>query len=856
MISGGEIRMQPGSEIVVNSSYEFVLWSVNANGGIHGCTKLWKGITAQANAHVWVQYSMLQDAYNAVVALAHSKISIHDNKFNKNFIGVHVPDQSVWSPVTLVSLFYNNEFTCLGSNCVLLPHYGTAASKADTIPYAGIVVNKTNMSIGSHNYFSNLRYGVVVNGSTFSSHRSRFEDLIFNFIDGGSSTGIGIESSYSIISSTSDVFKNLNIGINSTTNAGQTVRRDSFLNLRYGVLSTRTVLYTAVDNSYFSNYKNGGIYEYRATSGIRMNVNNNEAVNYENVIPNTFLNIIQAHSSGFGNSHINDNDLRLGHRSSGIALNTSYMHMVYRNSISYTPVVPSGFFTLSAGIKAYSTQGSAIFDNHISSSSPVIEELKGLDIRNSKENMISCNYINNTHEAVYFSGNCDNTDFRLNTFDDAVVQGLFMTPTALIGEQSNKCNSWTGSILNPDTPNVMANFTYLTPFYRNLSLFKVNTCAAPLWPSSIYPSQPCDGSPMRWFQLYESNFNCGEDITCTEETRNAGTGYDPMRDGITANDYRLLEYEGEGLLPITYRSMTKYLYSRLYNYPRMPGQDERTEAFLSNIRGTDLDKVVQLEAGIRHYLSEYPDNAVFGIEATIQLNERMEQRSVLDSLILREEDPIVLEALYEQRNILSEEIDGLFHAISEELAQFEEIKSDILDVLREIQQSILGEDEFSVLEKQYYGVLIELLGRSEKQLSQEEAAVIRGIAGLCSYEYGEVVYNARLLYESVEVVDYDDELLCSEIQLKKEVDVVTDEESYTIYPNPASGEFTVMLTGEEIRNKEMEILNPGGKVVKRIRLANEINTIDVSGLSSGLYMVRIADQEKNHKVKKLIIIKK
>lgn len=858
MISGGEIRMQPGSEIVVNSSYEFVLWSVNANGGIHGCTKLWKGITAQATAHVWVQYSLLQDAYNAVVALAYSKISIHDNKFNKNFIGVHVPDQSVWSPVTLVSLFYNNEFTCLGSNCVLLPHYGTAASKADTIPYAGIVVNRTNMAIGSYNYFSGLRYGVVAYGSTFSSHRSKFEDLIFNFIDGGAPTGIGIESSYSIISSTADVFKNLNIGINNTTNVGQTVRRDSFLNLRYGVLSTRTVLYTAVDNSYFSNYKNGGIYEYRATSGIRMNVNNNEAVNYENVIPNTFLNIIQAHSSGFGNSHINDNDLRLGHRSSGIALNTSYMHMVYRNSISYTPVVPSGFFTLSAGIKAYSTQRSAIFDNHISSSSPVIEELKGLDIRNSKENMISCNYINNTHEAVYFSGNCDNTDFRLNTFDDAVVQGLFLEPIAIVGEQMNKCNTWTGSILDPDTANVMANFKYLSSLYKDFSLFKVNTCAAPLWPSSIYPVQLCDANLTNWFQLTMDVFDCGEDIACTEETRNAGTGYDPMRDGITANDYRLLDGAGEGLLPITYRSMTKYLYSRLYNYPQMPGQDGRTETFQSNIRGTDLDKIVQLETGIRRYLSEYPDNAVFGIEAVIQLNEKMRQQNILDSLILGEENPVVLEELYEQRNILSEEIGGLFNTISEELVQFEEIKNDILNGLRGIQQSILGEDEFSILEKQYYGVLTELLGRSEQQLSPEEAGIIRGIAGLCPYEYGEVVYSARLLYESVEVVDYDDELLCSEIQLKKEADVATDEwkEHYTIYPNPAFGEVTVMLTEEEIKNKEMEIFNPGGQVVKRVRLANEINTIAIGELPSGLYMVRIADQEKNHKVRKLVIIKK
>lgn len=635
--------------------------------------------------------------------------------------------------------------------------------------------------------------------------------------------------------------------------------RDSFINVSYGIYSEGTQSSLNVNNSYFTEYDFNAIQERSAANNISVTIRNNVAVNYDSLYINIFLNLLQTHSTGIGDSHIDNNVLHLHQLGNGIGLTGSGSHLIYDNTIYYTSSPTMTPFLQPIGIEVRGgSQGNSIFNNIIKSSIPATVEMRGIHIENSQENIVSCNYIDNTHSAVYFSGNCDNTDFRLNTFDDAVVQGLFMTPTAIIGIQENKCNSWTGSILNPDTANVMANFTYLSDFYRDYSLFKVNTCAAPLWPSSIYPVQLCDANPTNWFQLTMDVFDCGEDITCTEETRNAGTGYDPMRDGITANDYSLLDGAGEGLLPITYRSMTKYLYSRLYNYPRMPGQDERTEAFQSHIQGTDLDKVVQLEAGIRHYLSEYPDNAVFGIEATIQLNERMEQRSVLDSLILREEDPIVLEALYEQRNILSEEIDGLFHAISEELAQFEEIKSDILDVLREIQQSILGEDEFSVLEKQYYGVLIELLGRSEKQLSQEEAAVIRGIAGLCSYEYGEVVYNARLLYESVEVVDYDDELLCSEYRFKKEADVVTDEpkETYAIYPNPSSGELRVVLTGEEIKNKEMEILNPGGQVVKRVRLANEINTIDVSGLSSGLYLVRIADQEKNHKVRKLVIIKK
>jgi hypothetical protein len=68
-----------------------------------------------------------------------------------------------------------------------------------------------------------------------------------------------------------------------------------------------------------------------------------------------------------------------------------------------------------------------------------------------------------------------------------------------------------------------------------------------------------------------------------------------------------------------------------------------------------------------------------------------------------------------------------------------------------------------------------------------------------------------------------------------------------IYPNPTQNKFTVEIG----KNVTLEILNLQGQLISKFNLINPINTIDVSELTRGVYMLYIKS-ENELTVKKMI----
>ena len=82
----------------------------------------------------------------------------------------------------------------------------------------------------------------------------------------------------------------------------------------------------------------------------------------------------------------------------------------------------------------------------------------------------------------------------------------------------------------------------------------------------------------------------------------------------------------------------------------------------------------------------------------------------------------------------------------------------------------------------------------------------------------------------------------------------TDEGTIAIYPNPTEGKLAVKLSDfESIENSRIQLFNVSGKLVfNKFNLSNT-NTIDLSGHSSGTYIMKIKVGESIHEWK---IIKK
>jgi Secretion system C-terminal sorting domain len=77
---------------------------------------------------------------------------------------------------------------------------------------------------------------------------------------------------------------------------------------------------------------------------------------------------------------------------------------------------------------------------------------------------------------------------------------------------------------------------------------------------------------------------------------------------------------------------------------------------------------------------------------------------------------------------------------------------------------------------------------------------------------------------------------------------------FTLFPNPTTGYFTFTLDteGVEINNAKVQIFNLQGQEVYNTKVNNSINSIDISHLNKGFYLVKVSDKTKAS-VKKLVL---
>ncbi|MCF8228961.1 MAG: T9SS type A sorting domain-containing protein [Bacteroidales bacterium] len=64
------------------------------------------------------------------------------------------------------------------------------------------------------------------------------------------------------------------------------------------------------------------------------------------------------------------------------------------------------------------------------------------------------------------------------------------------------------------------------------------------------------------------------------------------------------------------------------------------------------------------------------------------------------------------------------------------------------------------------------------------------------------------------------------------------------YPNPSKGELVVELNQTDLQNLNLQILDASGKLVSSKAINRSTNNIDISSLKSGLYLIRVYDQEE------------
>ncbi len=81
---------------------------------------------------------------------------------------------------------------------------------------------------------------------------------------------------------------------------------------------------------------------------------------------------------------------------------------------------------------------------------------------------------------------------------------------------------------------------------------------------------------------------------------------------------------------------------------------------------------------------------------------------------------------------------------------------------------------------------------------------------------------------------------------------VLSEANLTLYPNPVSDQLNIQFEKYSNEVIEMEIVDITGKVVKRDRLFNKFNTVDLGSIANGTYFVKLQNGEFSKSFKILV----
>lgn len=68
-------------------------------------------------------------------------------------------------------------------------------------------------------------------------------------------------------------------------------------------------------------------------------------------------------------------------------------------------------------------------------------------------------------------------------------------------------------------------------------------------------------------------------------------------------------------------------------------------------------------------------------------------------------------------------------------------------------------------------------------------------------------------------------------------------------PNPVNNILTVKTVGASGKDPSLRLMDLTGKLIKEVPVTSAATTIDMSGLSSGMYMIRYTDESFNHTIK-------
>lgn len=856
LISGGEVRMQPGSEIEIKSNYNLYITNVNVNEGIHGCDAMWKGILINPNAYLGMDLSMIKDAVYAVKALGGSSLWIEDNLFDRNYEGIHVPNNGGTPQTIYHTALTGNRFTCDGS-CAMLPPYSGQTYPPQDMPYTGINISDATFKVGVlgnpslANSFQNLRNAIQGHHSSILFYTNYIDNMIedANTVNYYDPTGVGVwleKEGQSIIKG--NVITNALAGVVSRDYSSD-ISDNNITKVGEGIFVSEAYSGPKVQNNYIE-YHDVGITVRYPNATTTPEIIDNTVSAYVGSNYNIGIKLLKLQTmSASALTRVQDNVLNLNNLSTGIYLSDCNHVGMQTNTLTFANAGTSPGAS-AEGISLYDSDFNTAYNNTVNGDNYQQNAL-AITALISPSNTYCCNQTGKTFFGMNFSGMCDQSIIRHNSIGSHFT-GLNCDLSTITGVQTHGGNTWDGSTYGIHASHG-GNFTE-----RTGSRFIVNTCSMPLWPATIYPAQSCTNGT-DWFRLQlGATTNCSADQLCASPFEEF-LPEDP-KDELTENDQKLArgEFNESEYAAMLNWEKGKQLFRKLMRAPDLLGQVDEIDAFYYKNLNGPLHNLLQVDDEVLKMLSPDP-------EMKIELRELEENRGIKQADLELIEAQLLLSPddadLIAQRNMLLEELASINTAIDELWKQYTEIKISSISEILAMNQEVMDTTLIQRYEKTINQVYLNTIATGNRISDPQQASDVYHIAGLCPMEYGGVVYRARTLYELIAHHRWMDRDNCQpEIRTRK-LDEKAVDPLYTdihIRPNPAGNEVFVTwnsndFVGQQIR---FNLISTHGRIVNScIENKNAgkvyINTTDIP---EGIYFIRIFEDNRYIDTRKIVIL--
>ena len=851
-IGGGEIRMQPGSEIVVQDGASLLLFGVDNNGGIHGCEEMWRGMRASTNGELTVWNNEIRDAQYAVFGEGGSGVTVWENNFINNYVGIYKPETT--GPLLdyfQVQPFQDNSFIYNDQEVYLNAYIGQSPLPGSQ-SYAGAeIYNCTVVEFGAGNEFRSLLNGIITEGVGLSISDCNFNNIVGNFnpadfLVSPPNEGIGVRYDFGKFLLIQDCeFENMVRAIHAQSLNSVTNIADNII----GGVEDGIILNTSVINPTFRingneiNYRQFGVFLADTPGNTTGTINDNRLTlgGIGTVYAESAGIRLSNAGSGFGGSiplSLTNNNITLLDPGDGISIENSYNIFVESNpSIKFQGTIDHD--DIKSGILVSNSQKIIVYNNTLEDAHNGTMETVGLNMRENSGAIICCNYTDGHNTGTRFIGMNSTTSYRQTDIRNHEI-GLHCDAMTIIGSQLDAGNKWNGTYSDASARHLGVDFQV------SLSVFEV---LPPAGGSIYWPVGVDTPNSSNWFQDGGAAAKCALDQTC-------GNYYIPEQ-----FDYFDTTIVLDSLFYHTLDSVydwraKQYLFTKINRTVSLQGINNVMEVFYTQMQNHAIGKLDSIQRGI-HQLLDPEVDGVQGIwENQDHLEEHFDSLALLDSLLMFAATSADSSLLINQRIAKRSELEATLYNIDSLQNLADTIISIKAGQLMNYNQNISNDFLPVVNEKTVNRIYLESLLGSNTFFDSNQFQTLLAVANQCPNKGGQAVIWARTLLEKEQIRSFDDDNLCTNgLYFKSKTNILPSfqTEKLLIAPNPAKETAKVIWKNEAMANV-LRIYRIDGSLVRTIPLMenNSFIELNVSLWPKGVYLLHLSFKDGTFETGRLV----